>query len=132
MRVEAGKAISSGRTAVVFTRRARFELNTDDRDQQLELSVRISQAVAAVVAGLKIRPAFILAKGGITSSEIGTSALQVRRAEVLGQVCPGVPVWLTGSESRFPGLPLIIFPGNVGENETLRDVVEMLMQEPLS
>ena len=45
----------------------------------------------------------------------------------MGQIKPGVPVWMTGSESKFPGLPYIIFPGNVGTNETLKDVVERLM-----
>ena len=74
-----------------------------------------------------MRPAFIIAKGGITSSDVGTKALRVRRATVMGQVSPGIPVWMTGAESKFPEMPYIIFPGNVGEVTTLREVVEMLM-----
>ena len=50
----------------------------------------------------------------------------MRRALVLGQVAPGIPVWQTGPESKFPGMSYIIFPGNVGAVETLRDVVAML------
>ena len=40
---------------------------------------------------------------------------------------PGIPVWMTGPESKFPGMPYIIFPGNVGEITTLREVVEILL-----
>lgn len=69
----------------------------------------------------------MVAKGGITSSDVGTKALQVKHAAVLGQIRPGIPVWRTGPESRFPGTPYIIFPGNVGEVETLKEAVEILL-----
>lgn len=48
-------------------------------------------------------------------------------ALVLGQIAPGVPVWLTGPESKFPELPYVILPGNVGEEGTLTLVVRTLM-----
>ncbi|MEG0227189.1 MAG: hypothetical protein RR683_00560, partial [Lachnospiraceae bacterium] len=38
---------------------------------------------------------------------------------------PGIPVWETGSESKFPNVPYVIFPGNVGEDTTLREAVEV-------
>ena len=68
----------------------------------------------------------MIAKGGITSSDIGTKALKVRRAEVMGQILPGIPVWKTGPESRFPEIPYVIFPGNVGSETDLRRAVEIL------
>ena len=69
------------------------------------------------------------AKGGITSSDIGTIALKVKKAKVLGQVESGIPVWELGKESKFPGMAYIIFPGNVGEVSTLREIVEELIIE---
>lgn len=60
------------------------------------------------------------AKGGITFSGIGTKALKVRRALVMGQIRPGIPVWQTGAESRFPGISYVIFPDNVGEDTSAR------------
>lgn len=120
------KTIRSGRTAVVYTRRERFDLETDDKELQLQVSTRISDAVTSVVGRLTMRPNFIIAKGGITSSDVGTKALKVRKATVMGQIKPGIPVWMTGEESLFPGMPYIIFPGNVGEVETLKEIVEML------
>ena len=68
-----------------------------------------------------------MAKGGITSSDVGTKALHVKRALVLGQIEPGIPVWQTGPWSRFPGIPYIIFPGTVGEVDTLYKAVKKLI-----
>ena len=76
---------------------------------------------------LAIRPRFMIAKGGITSSEVGTKGLKVKRAKVMGQILPGIPVWQTGPESRFPGLPYVIFPGNVGDENALLEAVKKLI-----
>ncbi|WP_195267292.1 four-carbon acid sugar kinase family protein [Eubacterium sp. 1001713B170207_170306_E7] len=119
--------IKAGKTVAVYTRRDRFDLDTDDKDEQLKVSVKISDAVTSIITNLSVRPNFIVAKGGITSSDIGTKALRVQKANVMGQIKPGIPVWMTGEESKFPGLPYVIFPGNVGTNTTLREAVETLM-----
>jgi uncharacterized protein YgbK (DUF1537 family) len=50
----------------------------------------------------------------------------VVRAEVLGPIVPGVPVWKLGPESRFPGMPLVVFPGNVGGPESLVETLRRL------
>lgn len=121
------QAISEGKTVVVYTRRKLLAVPGDTKEQALIRSVKISEAVQSLVGRLDVSPAFIVAKGGITSSDIGTKALCVKRAEVMGQIRPGIPVWKTGEESRFPGIPYIIFPGNVGEDETLKEAVEVLL-----
>jgi len=121
--------ISGGQTAAVYTRRERFDLGTGNREEELMVSVKISDAVTEIVRQLKVRPSFIIAKGGITSSDIGVKGLGVKKALVAGQISPGIPVWITGKESKFPGLPYIIFPGNVGNPETLREITEKLMAQ---
>ena len=118
--------IISGRTVAVYTRRERLDLNTADKEEELRLSVRISDAVAGIAGNLTVRPNFIIAKGGITSSDVGTKGLKVKKALVLGQILKGVPVWLTGPESKFPGMPYVIFPGNVGDENALYDAVMKL------
>lgn len=119
--------ISMGKSVVVYTSRELVRLDTEDKDKILEASVAISDAVTSVIGNLSIQPNFIIAKGGITSSDVGTKALKVRRATVMGQIKPGIPVWMTGKESKFPRMPYVIFPGNVGEVSTLREAVEILM-----
>ena len=112
-----------------YTTRALITADTGDKEDELRLSVKISDAVQSLVGRLKVTPAFVIAKGGITSSDVGTKALAVKRALVLGQIRPGIPVWQTGAESRFPGTPYVIFPGNVGEDSTLKEAAEILMRK---
>lgn len=123
------KLIQNGKTVVNYTKRKLLSLEGDTKEQALIRSTEISRAVQSLVGSLEVKPAFVVAKGGITSSDVGTKALKVRRAEVLGQIQPGVPVWKTGEESRFPQIPYIIFPGNVGGRETLKKAVELLVNK---
>ena len=124
---QAEALLTAGKSVVVYTRRRRLDLDTEDTDRQLEISVRISDALTGIIGNLTVRPSFLVAKGGITSSDVGTKALRVRKALVKGQIRPGIPVWQTGEESKFPGLPFVIFPGNVGDDEDLRRVAETLL-----
>ncbi|MBR2807196.1 MAG: hydroxyacid dehydrogenase [Oscillospiraceae bacterium] len=123
---EEEEIIKSGKVAVSYTRRTLLTLEGDTRESALLRSVKIGDGVWRLVENLKCVPAFVIAKGGITSSDIGTKALTVRKANVLGQIRPGIPVWQTGGESRFPGTPYVIFPGNVGSETDLKTAVEIL------
>jgi uncharacterized protein YgbK (DUF1537 family) len=123
---QAETQIRSGYNVVIYTSRKRLVLDTKDKDIQLEVSVRISNTVTSIIGRLEVQPKFIIAKGGITSSDVGTKALKVKKALVLGQILPGIPVWRTGSESKFPHMAYVIFPGNVGDENALRDVVTRL------
>ncbi|MFC4712878.1 four-carbon acid sugar kinase family protein [Planococcus dechangensis] len=120
------RLIRQGQTVAVYTKRERLDLGDNQQEKELKLSVKISDAVTSIVKKLSVRPSFIIAKGGITSSDIGTNGLSVKRATVAGQIKPGIPVWLTGSESKYPGLAYVIFPGNVGSKTSLKEVAELL------
>jgi uncharacterized protein YgbK (DUF1537 family) len=115
-------ALGAGLTPVIYTSR-RVEQATGN---QLDVSRSVSTALVEILRGIERRPGFTIGKGGITSSDVGTRALGARRAVVLGQVQPGVPVWRLGDETRFPGLPYVVFPGNVGTAETLAEIVTAL------
>ena len=123
----AEEKILSGRTVVIYTSRQLLAPENMTTEEKLQISVKISNAVTSIIGKLSVKPKFIIAKGGITSSDVGTKALQVKKARVMGQVKKGIPVWMTGEESKFPGMPYIIFPGNVGEVSTLKEIVEELI-----
>ena len=130
VRDAAREAIRRGQTAVVYTSRGLLTV-PGSGEESLRLSVRIADALTGVVSGLTVRPAFLVAKGGITSSDIGVKGLNVRKARVLGQAAPGVPVWRTDSGSKFGRMPYVIFPGNVGGEDGLtRVVAACLGKEP--
>ncbi|WP_059105586.1 four-carbon acid sugar kinase family protein [Shouchella shacheensis] len=126
VRTSCEKQIQAGQSVVFYTRRERLDLGDHREEEELQLSVKISDAVTSIVHDLRVRPNYIVAKGGITSSSIGTTGLSVKRAEVAGQIKPGIPVWKTGAESKFPAVAYVVFPGNVGTSDTLKDVVDVL------
>ena len=95
----------------------------------LEFSRAISETLVQTVRQIggthPVR--FVLAKGGITSSDILTGGFDVTRARVLGQMLHGlIPVLLLPPDSRRPSIPYVIFPGNVGDATTLTRVLEKL------
>jgi uncharacterized protein YgbK (DUF1537 family) len=99
----------------------------DDADRSLAISRRVSTAVTEVVrAALAARPAWVIAKGGITSHDVAVRGLGIRRAEVLGQLLPGMVSVFRPSEAApdAVGMPYVVFAGNVGDEETLADIVD--------
>ena len=120
--------LAAGRDVVIFSSRELVTAPTNGGN--LSISRAVSRALVAIVQGLRAQPAFIVAKGGITSSDVATEGLAIREAMVLGQILPGVPVWQAGDGSRFPGIPYVIFTGNVGDDQALRRVYEILRPNP--
>jgi uncharacterized protein YgbK (DUF1537 family) len=112
--------LRAGDNVVIYT--SREVARGDNPDESLAIARRVSAALSTIAARLKVTPRFIIAKGGITSSDIATRGLSVRRAVVRGQIIRGVPVWRLGAESRFPGMDYVVFPGNVGGPDGLVDV----------
>lgn len=111
------QALQRDETVLIYTQRTLIEADSDE--QNLFISEQVSALVCKIVSGLAQAPRFIVAKGGITSSDVATKSLGIKRAMVLGQIFPGVPIWEAGPKSKFPGLPYVVFPGNVGEEDTL-------------
>ncbi len=119
------RLLAAGRDVVVFT--SRKVITGGDATTSLDIGGKVSDALVELVQRIETRPRYLIAKGGITSSDLATHGLGVKRALVLGQILPGVPVWELGVETKFPGLPYVIFPGNVGGSEALLQVVSKFM-----
>jgi uncharacterized protein YgbK (DUF1537 family) len=114
-------SLAAQRTALVFTTRGlvsqRGQLN------HVQISAIVSAALSSIPTRLSQPPTWLVAKGGITSNDVLTKGLKAKRARVLGQVASGVSALKLGPESASPGLPFIVFPGNVGGPSTLADLI---------
>lgn len=120
-------SLEAGRNAVMMTGRELVRGGSPERD--IRVQAEVSAAVAAVVRrAARSGPAWMVAKGGITACDTALRGLGVRCAEVLGQIAPNVPVWRLGSESRRPGMPYVVFPGNIGGDGDLAAVVRKLCE----
>jgi len=110
-------------------------LRGSDPEESLAIGRRVSHALSAVVRDVLVtqRPGWVLGKGGVTSHDVAVRGLGLRRATVLGQLLPGMvsvlePAEATSAEAL--GLPYVVFAGNVGDGNTLADVVELLRGAP--
>ncbi|KAH7394293.1 hypothetical protein BKA66DRAFT_455958 [Pyrenochaeta sp. MPI-SDFR-AT-0127] len=96
-----------------------------DERSSLDIGSVVAAALVSFLTRLDIKPRYVIAKGGITSSDMATKALGMRRAMIMGQAAPGVPLWQCDEPTcKWPGLPYVVFPGNVGGEDTLATVVE--------
>lgn len=120
----ADQSLSRDQDVVVYT--SRRLVTGEDAESSLGIGQRVSEGLVAVVRAMSVKPRYLLAKGGITSSDLATQGLDVKRALVVGQILPGVPVWQLGPESRYPGLAYVVFPGNVGSPQALLEIVTLL------
>jgi len=98
----------------------------DEKTSSLEVGNKISDFITEIVKAVNETPAYIIAKGGITSSDIATKGLNIKKAMVCGQISKGIPVWKCGPESKFNGLVYVVFPGNVGDESELTNVIHKL------
>jgi uncharacterized protein YgbK (DUF1537 family) len=105
-------------TPIVYT--SRQEIRLDDADKRQHLGQQVSDFLVDIVRRLPYTPSYLVGKGGITSHDILTKGLGIKTARVLGQVIKSVPCVMG------PQFPYIIFHGNVGNDQSLREVFEKL------
>ena len=111
---------------LLFT--SRTLVRDTDPAASLEISRRVSTAVIEVVRGaVAAEPAWVVAKGGITSHDVAVRGLGIRRATVLGQLLPGLVSVFRPVEAlpQIVGTPYVVFAGNVGDENTLAYVIDL-------
>ncbi len=116
---------------LLFT--SRTLMRGGDADDSLAISRNVSTAVVEVVNdALAAHPSWVVAKGGITSHDVAVRGLGIRRAEVLGQLLPGMVSVFRPLEAapEAVGMPYVVFAGNVGDEDTLANVIELFRARP--
>jgi len=124
VRRTAESLLQSEKEVVIYTSRKLMTAGHAEGD--LSIGSRVSEALITTLQRIDAKLRYLIAKGGITASDVATKGLNVRRALVLGQILPGVPVWRLGPESRHAGIPYVVFPGNVGGDDALAETVQTL------
>jgi uncharacterized protein YgbK (DUF1537 family) len=118
-------AMDAGRGVVLYT--SRSERRFASKGERLAFGERVSDLLVRIVRGLPTDMGFLISKGGITSNDTLSKGLALRTARVLGQVRAGCSMVRCPSDhARFPDLPVVVFPGNVGGDEALTEVYGIL------
>lgn len=114
----------------VVVRTSRTLVKGADGAESLDISRRVSAAVVEVVQRVLAAnaPRFVVAKGGITSSDVATKGMGIRHASVVGPMLPGIVSLWSGEDGPGAGIPYVVFAGNVGGDESLTAVVDKLSQ----
>ena len=122
------QAISAIKNGNVIVRTSRKLVTGVDGDASLEISRQVSAAVVKVTKEIlkAAPPRFVVAKGGITSSDTASKGLEIRRAMVIGPMLEGIVSLWTASSGPATGIPYVVFAGNVGNEESLTQVVRKL------
>ena len=112
--------LDDGGLAVVATHRDVFE-----GGDRLRSGASIASGLAAILAGARDRAGIVVSKGGITSAINVREGLDSGVAEVRGPLLDGVSLWSVDTPERA-ALPFVVFPGNVGGDDELADLVEAI------
>lgn len=122
---QAELAHAAGATSVIYT--SRGERQFPDQATRLAFGEAVSAFLMDVIRGLPPTLGFLVGKGGITSNDMLSDGLALSTATVLGQILPGCSVVRCPADHpRFPDLPVVIFPGNVGDDGALATAVRRL------
>lgn len=111
--------LESGGVAILGSARDRRP-----QDDSLEHGALVMSALITAATAVKPLVGTVVSKGGITSAEVARTCFAARTAHVRGQVAPGISVWDLGSSAQR-ALQVIV-PGNVGDADTLVDVMHAL------
>lgn len=105
-----------GKTPAIFT--SRVELSFKDQATRLAFGEMVSAFLMDVVRNLPRTLGFLISKGGITSNDVLSSGLALKTSRVVGQILPGCSVVrCPDNHPRYPHMPVVIFPGNVGDDK---------------
>jgi uncharacterized protein YgbK (DUF1537 family) len=118
---------NAGQTPVIYT--SRQELTFPDTETRLKFGIQVSALLMDIVRGLPTDIGYLISKGGITSNDVLSTGLALSEARLLGQILAGCSIVRTPKDHpQFPNLPVVLFPGNVGNTEALATVYHRLSQ----
>ena len=107
--------LAAGSTPVLYT--SRGERRCRHAAERRALGLALAGLMARLAAALAPRLGYLISKGGITTHTLLADGLGLASVQLQGQLLPGLSLVLAG-----PGaLPLLTFPGNLGDAGTLHE-----------
>ncbi len=110
-------------TPVLFT--SRKEVSLAQIDQQVNFYNSLAHFISELVSDLKNEIGYLVSKGGITSNVILSNGFKANYVYLQGQIITGVSL-VTFKFENDENLPIVTFPGNIGNQDSLVKVWRIL------
>ena len=108
-----------GNTPVLFTSRELVTL--ENNLEQINFYNDLANFISELVADLRNEIGYLISKGGITSNVILSNGLKADYVFLHGQLLTGISV-VTFKLNHNENLPIVTFPGNIGDPDSLAKV----------
>jgi len=118
------KALKNSLTPVIFT--SRKEKVLENNLEQIDFYNSLSFFIAEIVEDIKYEIGYLISKGGITSNTILNSSFNVDYVYLEGQISRGISLVTAKLKNTNNDLPVITFPGNLGNDYSLKEVWEAI------
>lgn len=110
-------------TPVLFT--SRKEVSLAKNDEQVNFYNSLAHFISELVSDLKNEIGYLVSKGGITSNVILSNGFKANYVYLQGQIITGVSL-VTFKLENDENLPIVTFPGNIGNQDSLVKVWRIL------
>ncbi len=100
---------------VLYT--TREEMQFSSNSERMNFGLELAEFMAILVGKITKKLGYIISKGGITTQLLLQKGLNLNQVNLQGQILPGLSI--VKSMSDQDELPVITFPGNLGNDKTL-------------
>ena len=97
-----------------------------DNNDLIQFQIFLSSFISEIVSVIKNDIGYLISKGGITTNTILSEGLKADSVYLEGQILPGISLVTFNLQEQKGKLPIVTFPGNIGNNMSLVKALEIL------
>ena len=118
--------LSIKKIPVLYT--TREEMKFSSQSKRMEFGLELAEFMAILVGKINNKLGYIISKGGITTQLLLQKGLDFNQVILIGQILPGLSIVQSGSDQN--DLPVVTFPGNLGNEKTLLESFRLMEYGP--
>ncbi len=107
---------------VLYT--TREEMKFSSYSKRIKFGLELAEFMAILVSKVTNKLGYIISKGGITTHLLLQQGLNFKQVDLQGQILPGLSI--VTSNSDHYDLPVVTFPGNLGNDKTLLESFRLM------
>ena len=92
--------------------------------KRMNFGLQLAEFMAILVRKITNKLGYIISKGGITTQLLLQRGLNFNQVILKGQILPGLSIVQSNSDQN--NLPVVTFPGNLGNEKTLLESFKLM------